>query len=207
MQRDDLLKAIAETGYNVGFGAKKHLATFDLVTKVPGYIRFFSISFGIYSLAFDNLSSRFLSASLIVLGVISLYISFYNSRKEEYEGAGVALIQLFNKLKKLYLRAKIVDDEEMPGIVEQLEAVENEYYSKSMSTQILFSDWYAHYKFFWEFQIDWVDEQKSFKLLRDKVPLTASISILTLLIFFFYLLFKNSSMLLSLCAVLLSLCQ
>ena len=142
-----------------------------------------------------------------MLGVISLYISFYNSRKEEYEGAGVALIQLFNKLKKLYLRAKIVDDEEMPGIVEQLEAVENEYYSKSMSTQILFSDWYAHYKFFWEFQIDWVDEQKSFKLLRDKVPLTASISILTLLIFFFYLLFKNSSMLLSLCAVLLSLCQ
>ncbi|WP_121971240.1 SLATT domain-containing protein [Leptolyngbya sp. BC1307] len=207
MQRDDLLKAIAETGYNIGFGAKKHFATFDLVTKVPGYIRFFSISFGIYSLAFDNLSSRFLSASLIVLGVISLYISFYNSRKEEYGDAGVVLIQLFNKLKKLYLRAKTADDKEILEIIEELEAVENEYYSKSMSTQILFSDWYAHYKFFWEFQIDWVDEQKNFKLLRDKVPLTASIGILTLLIFFCWLLFKNSSVFLSLCAVLLSLCQ
>ena len=36
MKRDDLLKCIAETGYNVGFGAKKNLATYDLVEKRGG---------------------------------------------------------------------------------------------------------------------------------------------------------------------------
>ena len=49
MKRDDLLKCIADTGYNVGFGAKKHFATYDLVEKSPGWISFLSIAFGIYS--------------------------------------------------------------------------------------------------------------------------------------------------------------
>ena len=31
MDKDDLLKHIAETGYNVGFGAKLHFATYDIV--------------------------------------------------------------------------------------------------------------------------------------------------------------------------------
>lgn len=34
MRRDDLLKHIADTGYNVGFGAKKHFATYDITDKV-----------------------------------------------------------------------------------------------------------------------------------------------------------------------------
>jgi hypothetical protein len=191
MNREDLLKTIAETGYNVGFGAKKHFATYDLVTKVPGYIRFFSISFGIYSLAFDNLSSRLLSASLIVLGVVSLYISLYDSQKDEYESAGKALIQLFNKLKTLYLRAKAANDGDTSKIVEDLKAIEAKYYADSISKQILFSDWYAHYKFFWEFQIDWVNEQKHFSLLRDKLPLTLSVTILLSLIAAAYWTYKT----------------
>lgn len=199
MKRDDLLQAIADTAYNIGFGAKKHLATFDLVNKVPGYIRFSSILFGICSLAFDNLSSRFLSAFLIVLGVVSLYISQYNSEKSKYEKTGVALIELFNKLKRLYYRTKVADDGEISGLVEELESIEGEYYSQSISTQILFSDWYAHYKFFWEFQIDWVDEQKDFKLLRDKLPLTGSITFLLSASYLSWLILKNSSALLNLC--------
>ena len=43
---------------------------------------------------------------------------------------------------------------------------------RALAMQILFSDWYAHYKFFWQYQIDWVDEQKKFKLFRDKLPLS-----------------------------------
>ncbi|MEC6126925.1 MULTISPECIES: hypothetical protein [Acinetobacter] len=41
-----------------------------------------------------------------------------------------------------------------------------------MSKQILFSNWYAHYKFFWEHQISWMDEQLKFRFIRDKIPLS-----------------------------------
>lgn len=38
MTQDGLLKLIAESGYNIGYAAKKHLATFDIVEKVPLYL-------------------------------------------------------------------------------------------------------------------------------------------------------------------------
>lgn len=44
MNRDELLKYITDTAYNVGFGAKKHFATYDIVGKMPGFIAFTSIS-------------------------------------------------------------------------------------------------------------------------------------------------------------------
>ena len=178
MSRDDLLKLIAEKAYDIGFGAKKHMATYDIVVKIPGAIRLFSITVGIYSLVIDGLSSKFLSASLVVLGVISLYISFYDSLKDEYESTGVKLIQLFNELKKLYFQAKEADDEALSEIIKSVSKIENQYYEVSISKQILFSDWYTHYKFFWQYQIDWVDEQKEFKLFRDKIPPTFLLAVL-----------------------------
>ena len=45
MNRAALLKVIATTGYNVGFGAKKHFATFDMVEKLPGWIGLASVSY------------------------------------------------------------------------------------------------------------------------------------------------------------------
>lgn len=194
MSRDDLLKAIAETAYNVGFGAKKHLATFDIVVKAPGLIRLFSITVGIYSLAIDGLSSRFLSASLIVLGVVSLYISFYDSERDRYEEVGVELIQVFNELKKLYFCTKGIDDEALAESVNKLTEIENRYYKLSISKQILFSDWYTHYKFFWQYQIDWVDEQKQFKLFRDKIPPSFLFAVVVVLISLTWWIFSSDVM-------------
>ncbi|AWN16176.1 hypothetical protein SALB1_1978 [Salinisphaera sp. LB1] len=54
--------------------------------------------------------------------------------------------------------------------------------SSNQSKQILFSDWYAHYKFFWQHQIEWIDEQKQFTFWRDKVPLSFSLACLVALI-------------------------
>ena len=178
MNKEDLLKHIAETAYNVGFGAKKHFATYDIVDKTPGAISFISMAFGIYALAFDRLSTKFLSASFIVLGIIGLYISFYDSKKSDYERAGVELTKLFNELNKLYKRTTSADENTLPNHEQELKNIENRYYENCKSKQILFSDWYAHYKFFWQHQIEWVDEQKQFKFLRDKVPFTFSITIL-----------------------------
>ena len=182
MNRDDLLKYIAETGYNVGFGAKKHFATYDIVEKIPGLINFLSLAVGTYALVFKNLSAETISATFIVLGIVGLYISFYDSKKVEYENAAIELTQIFNKLKKLYSAVKNSQQPELAAFISQVEALEVEYYSKAISKQILFSDWWAHYKFFWQHQIDWLDEQKKFSFFRDKVPLSLWFTISILVI-------------------------
>ncbi|MCG8394483.1 MAG: SLATT domain-containing protein [Pseudomonadales bacterium] len=178
MKKDELLKAIAETGYNVGFGAKKHFATYDIVQKTPGFISFFSMAFGIYALAFDGLSTKFLSASFIILGIVGLYISLYDSNKSEYEKSGIALTKLYNEIGTLYRKAKSADENEITELGKQLSALQDEHYSLCQSKQIMFSDWYAHYKFFWQHQIDWVNEQKQFRFFRDKIPLTLSVFVI-----------------------------
>lgn len=183
MKRDDLLKCIADTGYNVGFGAKKHFATYDLVEKSPGWISFLSIAFGIYSLAFKELSTNFLSASFTVLGVVGLYISMYDAKKSEYEMAGVELTKIYNQLRTLYYSVQSKSDsDDLSLLVGEYRQLENQYCSVGLSKQILFSDWYAHYKFFWQHQIDWVHQQKKFNFFRDKVPLSFYIFLLALIL-------------------------
>jgi SMODS and SLOG-associating 2TM effector domain 6 len=198
MDKKNLLKNIAETGYNVGIGAKKHFATYDIVDKMPGAIGFVSTSFGIYALIFDGLSSKFLSASFAVLGIIGLYITFYDSQKSDYEKVGILLTTLFNELRDLYRNTQSSDDSMIPQFEQKLRDIEERYYASSKSKQILFSDWYAHYKFFWQHQIDWVDEQKKFKLLRDKIPLTFSMTMLATCV---VLLYSSTNVLHVLCSL------
>ena len=182
MNKNDLLKHIADTGYNVGFGAKKHFATYDIVEKLPGVISFISMAFGIYSLAFIELSTKFLSASILVLGIIGLYVSLYDGKKSNYADKGTELTKLFNELKVLYLKVKSAEDDGLIEHQKTLNDIENRYYDSCINKQIFFSDWFAHYKFFWQHQIDWVNEQKKFSFLRDKVPLSFTFSLLLMII-------------------------
>ena len=182
MTRDDLLKNIAQTGYNIGFGAKKHFATYDMVNKIPGFINFFSLAFGVYALVFDKLSTKTLSAAFLVLGIVGLYISYYDTMKDAYEKSGVKLTQLYNNLGRLYYKVKTAPDEELQEYIRELMEIEDQYFEKCISKQIMFSDWYAHYKFFWQHQIEWVDEQKHFSILRDKVPLSFSLTVIFVVI-------------------------
>jgi len=172
MRKDQLLKSIADTGYNVGFGGRKHWATYDIVDKIPGLIGFLSTAFGIFSLIYEKLSEKHLSAAFIVFGLIALYITFYEPNKNKYAETANKLTILYNKLRDLYRSVQSHENDDVDQFADQLHEIENEYYSTSISKQILFSDWYAHYKFFWQYQIDWIDEQKRFRLLRDKIPLS-----------------------------------
>ena len=172
MRKDDLLKQIADTAYNVGFGAKKHFATYDIVEKAPGWIGFISLGVGVFALFIDVLATKHMSAILIVLGISGLLINLYSEVKQTYEQKGVVLTKLFNELKSLYFVVKALDKSDLTEEAEQLAEIEARYYSNCISKQILFSDWYAHYKFFWQHQIDWIDEQKYFNFWRDKVPLS-----------------------------------
>lgn len=172
MSKSDLLRQITDTAYNVGFGAKKHFATYDIVEKAPGWIGFISLAVGIFALFIDVLATKHMSAILIILGVSGLLINLYNESKLTYESKGVILTKLYNELKSLYFDVRASDKSDFKEEGERLKELEERYYSNCISKQILFSDWYAHYKFFWQHQIDWIDEQKHFKFWRDKVPLS-----------------------------------
>lgn len=173
MTKSDLLKSIADTGYNIGFGAKKHFATYDIVEKIPGLIGFISMAIGIFALYIDSLSSKTVSALLAVFGVIGMYISMYNGEKKQYEEKGILLTQLFNELKTLYYRVKASNGNDLSQEQQELQSIESRYYANAITKQIMFSDWYAHMKFFWQHQIDWIDEQKHFNFWRDKIPFSA----------------------------------
>lgn len=182
MTKDDLLRQIADTAYNIGFGAKKHLATYDIVEKAPGWIGFISLGVGVFALFIEVLATKHMSAILIVLGISGLLINRYNETKQTYEQKGSFLTQLFNELKSLYFVVKALDKSDFTVEAEKLSEIESRYYSNCISKQILLSDWYAHYKFFWQHQIEWIDEQKHFKFWRDKVPLSFVFAVSTVLV-------------------------
>ncbi|MBD2791367.1 SLATT domain-containing protein [Xenorhabdus sp. 42] len=186
MNKSDLLKSIAEKGYDIGFGAKKHFATYDIIEKTPGFISFISMAVGIYALCIDGLSDKLISATFIVLGIVGLYVNLNGHKKDDYEKAGSELTKCFNQLKALYIEVNGSEDEQkIPDYQIRLTEIENNFYSASISKQIMFSNWYAHYKFFWEHQIDWIDEQLHFRFFRDKLPLSFSIAIVVVFIGFF----------------------
>ena len=99
MKKEILLKHIAETAYNVGFGAKKHFATYDIVTKAPGLISFTSLAVGILGFVIPCLTLPHVSAALVILGVMGLFISHYNADKDKCCKAGEELTGMFNELK------------------------------------------------------------------------------------------------------------
>lgn len=184
MSQVALLKNIAETGYNVGFGGRKHWATYDIVEKIPGFIGFLGTAVGIFALVYDSLSAKNISATMAVIGIIGIYISVYDSKKSEYEKSAIELTKIYNGLRDLYRKVQSLPaDADFTACQGELSGLEARYYNTSISKQILFSDWYAHYKFFWQYQIDWVNEQKNFSLVRDKVPLTAWLALAALLTF------------------------
>lgn len=178
MNKQNLLRMLAEAGYNLGYGAKKHFATFDLIEKLPGWIGFIAFAVGIFALFKPDLATPTISAWMLVIGVSGLYVNGYNSEKANYDNCGKKLTQAFNDLKTMYLEVKsLPESTDFSPFVAKYKEIYDAAFAQTVSKQMLFSDWYAHYKFFWQQQIEWIEEQKEFTLFRDKVPLTLSLAI------------------------------
>jgi SMODS and SLOG-associating 2TM effector domain 6 len=183
MNRAGLLRSIAETGYNVGFGAKKNFATHDIVQKAPGLIGFVSLAVGVFALIYEPLNSKWIAATLVVLGIASLYVTQYDHNKFAYGEEGERLTSLFYRLRDLYRDVQATaEGDDLSAYRARLDALQTEVFSSNQSKQILFSDWYAHYKFFWQHQIEWIDEQKQFTFWRDKVPLSLTFTVAVMVI-------------------------
>jgi len=111
-----------------------------------------------------------------------MYIERYNETKDEFMKKGEELTAIYYDLKVLYYKVKSSSSDLFEKEQNEFNDISQRYYTNCISKQILFSDWFAHYKFFWQHQIDWVDEQKHFKFWRDKLPLTLTMFIAILLL-------------------------
>lgn len=190
MNKDLLLKDIAESGYNIGYAAKKHLATYDIVEKAPGWISIISFAFGVLALVVPQLNNNTIAAFLLIVAYAVFYFNSYQDSRLEYSKVGSRLTAIFTTLRSLYYEVKSQDD---PSKLEELERRYHDLLSESqsigISKQIFLSDWYAHYKFFWQAERSWLDEKRPFTFWRDKIPLSATLVGITLIIFAFAVIF------------------
>jgi hypothetical protein len=171
MKKEEILKTLAVNGYNVGFGSKKNFASHDIVVKLPSWISIVTLSVGILQVAYENLSSnKELSITLIIIGVSSLYINFFSSSIDKFEKEGIRLTLIFNQLRDLYLAVKNESKEDFTVEKKAMDDIMKEFYSSTISKQVFMAHWYAHFKFFYEMQIGWIDEQLEFKFFKDKFP-------------------------------------
>ena len=198
MKKDDLLRSIATYGYNVGFGAKKNFASHDIVVKMPSWIGFTTLAIGIIQLGYSSFSeNKELSTALILISVISLYISVYNSDAEKFEKEGVRLTKIFNKLMDLYYIVKSSSKDDFTKEKLELDEIMKDFYSNTITKQVFLSQWFAHFKFFYEMQIEWINEQLNFKFFNDKLPNSLKIFftliLITSIIFICYEYFGNIS--------------
>jgi hypothetical protein len=183
VEKDLFLKQLAENGYNVIYGAKKHFSTYDTVVKMPGRIAFITLAIGIWQIYKPSfLYNTEISLLLIIASIIALTISQYNSEKDRYREVGNQLIQIHNELRELYYGVKSSNQDTFSN--ESSESVRmnellKEFYKISISKQIFLSDWIAHYKLFFQSQYEWIDEQKNFKW-KDKIPLSFLIAVIGL---------------------------
>lgn len=182
MTKPDLLRHIAQTGYNIGYAAKKHFATYDVAAKAPGSISFLTFAVGVCFLLVDFYGKKYFSAACIILGMLGLRVSMWDHKKEQYADAGVKLTGLFNRTKALYYQVKASTETDLSRFESELSSLQDEFNNSGMSSQMLFSDWYAHYKFFWQHQIDWIDQELHFRFFRDKLPLSFMAAVVLIIV-------------------------
>ena len=113
MNRDQLLKEVAKTGYDVLYAAKKHFATYDIVEKAPGWLTISTLGIGIFGLVIPALTNSILSAAILLVGVAAIYFNQFQDQRQKYADAGGSLIRTFNKLRAIYydVQARSATDE------------------------------------------------------------------------------------------------
>lgn len=105
-----------------------------------------------------------------------MFINFYTADKDKYAKIGGNLAQKFHELRVLYQLVKSQPTgTSMAPFIANHEQIQTDALQLGIPKQIFLSDWYAHYKFFWQSQTGWMDEQLHFKLIRDKLPLSITI--------------------------------
>ena len=189
MNKQSLLRFIAKSGSKVGFGAKRHFATFDIVDKSPTIFSVSVLLIGVLKVAYNEFPyQKETSILLILIGVIGIYLNQVRQNKDEYQQVGTKLTRQFYELEELYYKVKDSDKADLSLEIDQAKSIMEDFYNYSISNQILGADFYAYIKFFTEMQIEWIDDELHFQFFRDKIPNSIKfLSFIILLILIYFL--------------------
>lgn len=123
-----LKKDIADLAYNATYGANRHFATFDIVSRLPAWIGFASLAFGIVGLAF-KVTTNLTSVVFILLSIAALLINMYEPKKTDYEKRAVRLTKLSGQLLSLYRKAETDDPDVLLEVNKEFLELKDAYYS------------------------------------------------------------------------------
>ena len=164
----DLKYRLAELGYNMGYGAKRQFASYDLVEKFPFYFTVFTFAVGIFTLAYPEVGTpKWLSIGILVFSYIMTSVNSYSKSKEGFIESGKRIQECYGRIRNLYIE---VDSKEASVVFREMEEIEAEYHKVSLHKQVFGSDIYAHFKLFGESQSKWFVKELKLKFWRDMVP-------------------------------------
>lgn len=176
MEKDSLLRSIAETGYNVGFGGKKHFMTYDLYRIFPRLISYVIIFIGIiqltniYKEVVQTNIGDLLSAILIIVGILGLVLDFNGENKDSYEVVGKKLLSLFNELRSMHGEVKNTEETaDLKAFKVRLREIQEEFDDVSLSKQAIGTHIITHFGFFQVMQSKWITNELKLTA-KDKFP-------------------------------------
>lgn len=190
MKKETMLNKIAKKGYDVSYSANLNFATYDILAKFPSIVSFLSIAIGILGLVVPAFQLTGVSVCILIIGILSLYVENFTINKEDYATRGRKHTELLYRLKNLYDKVKDSENENYDFVEDEKEyrSIEVDFNSSACAKQILFANWFAHYKLFAEKDYSWMDEQLHFSCWKDKIPGTAKIVLFIILFFLVVLL-------------------
>lgn len=177
LNKTNLLKNIAQCGYDIGFGGKKHFITYDLLRITPRLISVLTMILGVFQLLswykvnVNSGSQDAIAAALIAIGLIALVVDLMSDNKEEYNVVGKQLIMYFNELRRMHLTVISKDEsDDFTVQITRLEEIVDEASKISISKQAICTHWLTHFGFFYVMQSKWVVDELKLNW-RDKYPL------------------------------------
>lgn len=183
MERHTLRKKSARLGYNLGYGAKRHFATHDIVGKVPAYFGVVTFAFGIIFLKYPNtLMSDIVSMLTSALGFAIFYLNFYTNDLSLYEEIGKKINIFYHNSLSIFEKAESCPENELDGLAKELDLINDEFQKISIYKQVFLSNELAHFKLFGESQSEWFVKELKLGFWKDKIPALWRIYALILLL-------------------------
>ena len=173
MTREELLKEIAQKGYNISYSANINFATYDLYTRITKSISFISLIGGVLPFAYpEHFGTKFVAICLFTIGVIGVYIEQFTDTIESYAQRGVEDTKRLNALKAMYYRCKDDARDENRDFPDGYNEILESFYAQSEHRQLIFSGWFAHFKMFSQkrYEVLWFERELGLTFLKDKLP-------------------------------------
>lgn len=171
MKKETLLKYIAEKGYDVSYAAQLNFSTYDIVTGIPPKVTFTSLAMAVIGLIWPNINNYWITIPLLLFSIACIYTERYAKNIDSYGNRGKENTKQWNDLKTLYYQVKDASEED--GFEEEykkLVEIGETFNNSSEYDQIVFANWLAHYKLFFEKDYHWMNEQLHFSFFKHKIP-------------------------------------